>query len=381
MSAVAKRRKPTLLGTILADPYRKLTAIILAVTLWYFLNSQVTREIEVRAVLETAGLNAAASQEPSRIRVQLGDANWIGRRFSADDKETNLVVIVLRGKNARIDNLENDGLEFKVNFAGVDWSARDSIEFTVRDLQPPAGLDDIDFEMRPPRIRLDVEKLDEQSIPISIDKTTLTVEQPGLEQRLQRDRAQFSPPTATVRGPASRISEFQRRLNGGANPFRARVTARPGQRSALTVLQLNSPTDWGLRLDPVPTMTIPVRPISEVFEVEIPLIIDDLALPAELRGKFRPTEDKALWSVRVSASGDLRGHLTSLATSEDPEALRDWARNHLRLNLFLGPLGAEPGNEIVSEAVLQLQGPLLTRVEPDDYSLEDSVAITLSRTE
>jgi hypothetical protein len=198
-----------------------------------------------------------------------------------------------------------------------------------------------------------------------------------LAARLRRETAEFSPDVVRVLGPASSLDQLRTRIG---KPLRARLRSSGNERQLTAILELAADPELGLRLATTPSMTVQVQPILRVFELELPLDVDDLALPAAMRGQFHP--DAKTRMVRIKAGGELRARLVALGEDADRKRLHDWAAAHLRLSIWIPPLepGAAYGPEIVREARLVLRGPLQTTADRNDFALAETVSVTLRRT-
>ena len=128
-------------------------------------------------------------------------------------------------------------------------------------------------------------------------------------------------------------------------------------------------------------MTIPMRPYTETFELEVPIYVDDLALPTPLQGQYRPEPEMRTRTVRIRAGGRLLSHLTSLRDQTDKSQLRAWALANLRLYLWVEPRedDAPPPAEFLCSAVLVLQGSLRPSVERNECELAQTELFQLRR--
>ena len=83
--------------------------------------------------------------------------------------------------------------------------------------------------------------------------------------------------------------------------------------------------------------------------------------------------------MRIRAGGELRSKIYSLLELPDKTELTRWSLQYLRLHVFVPPLepGVRPPAEIVREARLFLLGQLANTVDPAEYSLDETVPVTL----
>ncbi|MCA8978039.1 MAG: hypothetical protein KDC98_25155 [Planctomycetes bacterium] len=389
MSPTSRRRRRGLIGTIIADPYRKLAAIALAIGLWYFLDSRVSETRSIDAYLLADGLVTGSVQSAHSIEVLLGNNKYVGERFSAAGDFDGRVKVILKGTKAEVAEALGQPLHLKVQLDGKNWQEdRRSIDIRARDLQPHSKLSGLEVALEPDVIRLDVARVESKPLPISIDRVRLKVDDPDLEGRLQLDKAKFEPQIATLVGSASKIATFLQSLGSDARPFKAEVTSSHDERMVSTAINLEAPAELGLDLDPHPTMTIPVNPIFETYDVEMPLMIDYGALPLELHGQYGPEDTRRFWKVPIKISGTLRNYIgNQIAHDETAEAQRnEWTRENLRLGVWLDPVDAldtngKPKSDFTVQATLWLHGPYAEKVGLNDYSLVGSIAVKIRKKE
>jgi hypothetical protein len=114
-------------------------------------------------------------------------------------------------------------------------------------------LEGLRLELQPSRIRLEVDTIEQHSVPLTFDQVDMRGG--SVLTRLKSDTAQFSPPTAIVLGQAIAIGEFQKRTG---RRFRASFDSVPGAGSGrqITVpLELVDQEELGLRFAAVPMLT------------------------------------------------------------------------------------------------------------------------------
>lgn len=373
--AASSRRPRGWFAALLSDPYRKLAAVALAIGLWFFLDSQITRDLERVLRLEATGAGLPATTTGSRLAVQLPTDRVVGVRFRADQQPVEAVQLRLRGPRYRIDALVDETIDLQVTrFLGaIDWANRKQVEFTIADVQRTSKLlQGVQMTLEPVRLILEVEKIDDRALQLGLDLVDLQVDE-DLEPRLRLDTAVFSPEVARLLGPASSLAQFPAK---GKKPLRARLRARSNDRVITTSLELDAPKELGLRLAEIPSLTIQVRPVTKVFELALPVHVDDLALPPELRNLYKPVQP--IIRARIRAGGLLQAKLVAM---NDDAARAQFALEYLRLGVFVPPpeAGVPHGPEMVRDARLLLRGPLHPQVERSECELDQPVSVTLRR--
>ena len=367
-----KRKVRGFFAAMVADPYRKLVAIALAIGLWFLINNQIQGSVEKQATL----VHTLRTNEPlltSRIAVLLPTDRVVGKRFLDGDTpiDNNQIKVILSGPRYRIDSLPSV-LDLQVTaFASLDLGNRTDVEFTAADIRH--GLQGVELEISPRRVRLEVEHIDTLPMKLSLENVELQlVDEDG---RLRRDTAEFTPDTATILGTAAALSELRK---PGLKPLRARIPKAAGAaRQVTTVVEIAAPKELSLSLAEPISVTIQVLPETSVFDLELPLVVDDLALPADQRGVYQPARRKQF--VRIVAGGDLRSRLTSLGENGDKVRQQEWASENLRLLVEVRKQDPEAGSEIVREARLLLLGSLRDTVDRTECFLEEPVSVTLRK--
>lgn len=376
-----RRRLGGFLTALAADPVRKLVAVALAFGLWVLLDSQVTRTLELSMPLTSVGrLETASGPFSRRVAVELPTNRVVGRNFyNANEPGPAMTElrIAFRGPRYLIDSLENQQLDLRITkFVNTDWSETTSVNFTAADidrtlkaLQDPA----VQVEILPPAVRLEVERIESHSQPLTLEDVELVGVDTELAARLRRDTVRFAPDTARILGPASSLAGFPPR---GGKPFRVRLGSPGNAREVTAILELTSPPEAGLRLAETPSLTVQLMPVTEVFEVKLPVVVDDNALPAELRGLYRP--EKAEELVRIRAGGNLRAQLV-LRRADGK--LDEFATEFLRLDVYIArpAPGTLLGAELPLVARLAVRGPLQDTVETTDYRLDQTLLVRLLR--
>ncbi|MBL8730170.1 MAG: hypothetical protein JNM25_17235 [Planctomycetes bacterium] len=363
-------------AALVSDPYRKLIAILLAIGLWFFINGQITGSVSRTVSLTWVGsVRTGEENFGDRLAVVLPTDRVIGRRFMNGDAEIQTVTVRLSGPRFKIDALANIQLDLQIaGFTGLDWSSRRDIEFTAADIRPDIrALQEVQIELDPPRIRLEVERLDAYQVRLSLDVVEVDVGDEELGKRLRLDTAEFQPATVTILGPASAIQKFRQ---PGPKFLQAHVLRVGLDRQVSAGVELSAGKELGLRLAEVPTVTFQVLPVTQVFTLELPLVVDDLALEPGLRGQYRPDESSR--RVRIRAGGQL---LLLLANLPSDARRQEWAASNLRLLVVVPRLeaGSEYRSEIVLEARLLLLETSQLNVDRTERLLDEAVSVTLRR--
>jgi hypothetical protein len=371
-----KRRPGAFATALFGDPVRKLIALLLAILLWFFIESRITRTIERTLPLQVVSGQRDTGEGQDRLVVALPTDRVVGKEFSDGQTKLDRIKVVIRGPRIRVAAVERAPLNLQItSFLGLDWGNRNSVEFTAADIsQNQLVLEGLTLELEPRRIRLDVERIEELRVKLALDLVELRGEQ--LLSRLETDTAEFSPPEAVVLGPAIGIEQWKRKAG---KRFRADLDGAGHGQQVTVGLDLIDAQALGLRLSPAPLLTMRLRPQTSAFHLELPIVVDDMALPPELRGLWQP--EARTRAVRIRAGGELRSRLVALSETVDKAQLPDWTAEHLRLHVHIprpAP-GASLGPELDLKARLLLLGPLHAQVDRNECLLDEVVVVKLRR--
>jgi hypothetical protein len=367
------RRRQGFFAAIVADPWRKLLAIGLAVLSWFFISSRINQTITRPVSLATLGTKADPGQAINRLAVVLPDDRVVFDGFFDGDRKIDKVEIDISGPRFKVEAWENRILDLQVT--SIDWSGRTSVEFTDAELpRDLRALQDLRIVMRPPRVRLDVKRLGEHEFPLTLAMVEL--EAGALANRLRSETVEFVPQTAVVIGPQDELARF---ASSTDKKFRAKLPQTVGDRQVSATLELIDGTAPRLRLASQHVLTMQVLPQTSKFELELPLLVDDLALPPELRGAYLPEAKTRM--VRILAGGELRTRIINLGEGGDSVRIAEWASANLRLWVHVPR--AEPGVgypiELDRPARLLLGGRLHDSVDRNECLLDETVVVKLRR--
>ena len=384
-----RRRRRGLWRAIVDDPYRKLVAVGLAVLLWFFVNSQTTDNTTRRLPLVVVGQEDATPQTFDRLAVALPTDRVVHKGFFDGAQAIDEVHVVLRGPRFRIEALEGEPVSLLVkSFLTRDWSrsvegdgenSAETLEFTARDIRRDVrALQEVSIELRPARVFVEVQRIDQIVVPLDVAESRdfVEIDAEAIRDRLRVETINYTPSQAMILGPAIGMEELRRR---GPPFFRVGLQAFGNERQVSGTLEIIGGGDLGLRFDPPPILTVQLRPESSTYTLRLPIVVDDLALPAGQRGSYRPEVD--LEDVRVRVSGNLRTQMILLGEDSEPNKLQAWAMANLRLQAYIPR--PEPGviyaEEMRRPLYLVPAGPLSTQVERSECLLDETVTVNLVR--
>ena len=134
--------------------------------------------------------------------------------------------------------------------------------------------------------------------------------------------------------------------------------------------------ELGLRLRERCSLTVQLRPEMQGYSFDLPVLVDDLALPPELRNQYRP--DTPTKAVRIKAGGALLSKLVGF----EPGPRAEWARANLRLLVWIPPREDESSypEKILARARLYLVDSVRDGDNAADFGLEELVTVELIRT-
>ena len=372
-------RKGVVWTVLVDDPYRKLVAVGLAALLWFFINSRIMDSTDYVLPLRVVDALDVSTGE-NQLAIALPTDRVVKRRFLDGDREIQAVTVTVSGPRFRIDALKEERLNLAVlTLLNREWSRSGEggdvqvVEFGAADIRRDVrALEEVDIAMSPPRVRLEVDIQDNIEFEVRNEHVEFLAE--GFRNRLLLETAQYTPRKVRIIGPARSIQKLAAGLQAGQPILRARLEEvepqSPGQLTIADGLELsvNFLQAASVRVDLLPT--------RDDYTFELPVVVDDLGLAPEDRGKFVPEEPRV--PLRVSFSGRLR---VDVGVIESDEARQRWAESNLRLVVHLQR--PEDGNrfgDVLSRPLhLVPIGPLLERTERSDYKIEGARNVTLRR--
>lgn len=372
----------SLWSALTADPVRKLAAVALGIGLWYFLDRQITDVHEVDMQLGVVAIGEKPSQDGiSELAVSLPTDRVAATGFV--DQSTNQPVesvkITFRGPKNTIETLRDESLKLTVSLPNVEWDTVDGADFNARDIATSThrALFDgtVKIDMAPPRIRIHVVRVSEERLQLSPEWIELSFggdEQ--LKARIRPETIEFQPKVIKLSGRREAHEAFRARQ--GERPLRAVLTARANERRVSAPIQLRPEfRQLGLELGEPCSVSVELRPVMDVYALTLPVLVDDRSLPAELQGQYRP--DTPFKEVRVKVGGALRSRLVGF----DDESRRRWARDHLRLLVWIRPLedGAAYPQKFPALARLFNPGATGELDNSAEMGLDETVSVDLHR--
>ena len=384
--AERRRSRSWWLKAIVDDPYRKLMAIGLAVMLWFFINSHTTGHEARRLTLEVVGPNEEVETDYDHLAVHLPTDRVAPKNFYAEGRKIGDVTVVLTGPRYRVEAVKEQVLNLAV-LTFRDWhkvngdreadKSVEMIEFTASDIaRDVRALQGMRVELEPPRVRLELERVANLTIPLNdpASSSFVKIVADDLEDRLIYDSAVYRPDMATVLGPAIGMAQLEKRP---PPYFRVALKAAASETTASAELEIIGGDDLGVYLQPKPRLTIELRPQTDSYVLELPILVNDLSLPIADRGRYRP--EFATLAVGVQVAGNLRRKLFLL--KEDRTKLQQWAAENLHLEVYVRrpDSGGSYPDEINPKLYLVPAGALLLEIERGECLLVDDRTVKLQR--
>lgn len=361
------RRTPW--AALFHDPLRKLAAVVLGIAVYYLLDNQVrdTYQVPMRLMADAAN---EATERGNRLVIKLPDDRLAVQSFVDSmtgeviaDRE---VMFAITGPKHKIEQLRATPLQLPVEVPDVDWEKTHSADFTVRDVRRTVeALNDpgISMVMTPPSIRINVERMDDLPVPMSLGKVDLRGNHDS--SRLRRETVEFSPDTVHVVGKAEALAHFRQ----DPTPFTVDLTPRENALQAVEYVELKPEhAARGLRLEQPCTMTMQINPKMKPFTFVLPIDVDDLALPPAQRGQFEPEQPTA--EVTIAAGGKLLALLVPKSAADQQQ----WASEHMRLEIWI-----EPRENSVTTLPARLKLVGVDQYSDSEYALVNSKAIVLRK--
>jgi diadenylate cyclase len=352
-----QRRRTSIFAQLVADPLRKLAALALGIGLYYMLDKEISSTLELTPTLITYDVAQAVPPLPGdqlRLALPMELVDFPVFVNPQTREPLHQVKLGVTGPSYLINNVrgQRGQLVLPIALPGIDWKVEKGAEFTVAHVQRAERvLDDpkLVLTMTPERVRIEVERIGSRSITVNIGMVEL-VGTERLRARPQLDTAEFAPDTVQVVASATR------------RPIEVRIQLTQYWR------------DKRLRISGPPCiLTMQVHPVMKLFELTVPILVDDLSLPADMQDKYRP--DAPDWPIKVNLGGQLLAKMSGLdQTGQDL-----WARRNLRLRVKVQPREDAPyPNEITEMAILEVYDQT-TPVASVEHELAESVAVILRR--
>lgn len=373
------RRTGSVWGVVADDPFRKLVAVGLAVLLWFFINSRITDSADYVLPLRVVDQMDVSSGD-NELAIALPTDRVVQQRFLDGDREISNVTIRVSGPRFRIDALKEEPLSLVVRtLLNREWSRPGDgedvqvVEIGAADIRRDVRLrEEIDLEMSPPLLRLEVRVQDNIVFPVKREQVEFMAE--GFQSRLLLEKAEFTPAEVKIIGPARSIQKLGDRLERGEPVLRAQL--QEAETQATSQLIIVDHADLSLSFEQPASVRVELLPTRDDYTFELPVVVDDWSLKEADRGVFVPEEARI--ALRVSLSGRLR---VDVGVIESEEARQQWAEDNLRLVVHLQR--PEDGNrfgEVLSRPLhLVPIGPLLERTKLGEYKIEGARNVTLRR--
>lgn len=376
-----QRKRASLWAVVTADPLRKLAAIVLAIALWFYLDSQVrtshdfTLPVEVVDIEELRTLPPATGKGRIVVLLPLKSVNCKGIRNAGNNEAIDAITVTVKGKRHQVTELMRRPLSLQVApFPESDWRTTTGREFSAEELGGDPLFEELPRTMIPGNVRIELEPTDGKTITLSTELVELDpspqAERAEVLRRLRTDTARFVPDSVRISGPRSLLETFP---GQGKKPFRAALDPAPGARQVTLKLSLNT-NEPSLKVDNQASLMIEIAPDLREYTLELPVRVDSLSLPRGLGFRYEPRSETM--TVRIRAGGQVQSILETL----DEQQRAAWARQHLRIAVWIPPRDDQAyGNEILEPARLELLGQLSATVERSNYGLAESVLVALEK--
>jgi hypothetical protein len=312
--------------SLLADPLRKLLALALAIPLWIFLDSQVTKQVVVLLSLRPERQGVAGSAGAS-LELRLGNEPYTVRGFrdAVTEQEVNHVRIVFAGAKHVVETLQDDPVAYVRVTPGSVNPQTDLFEFDKNDIRSDdPNLRNALQEMTPRRVAVLLERSESHDVMLTHDMLSV-LPQGELAERVRLEQATFSPAQVRVSGPRARVEAFRSR-EGKGKLFAVDLSGFAGSDRSEATQQIRVVEEFSdLRIEPSRvTVSMPLDPRFETFEINAPVWVDTLTRANVDLSHYEIEQTKL---IRIRASNQLAGQLSRYSQKQRD----DWARSAVRL--------------------------------------------------
>lgn len=258
------------LKRLVSDPWRKAAALILAIALWMFLDSMLTKTQTVRCMLEVVAEDEHSPANQAVLEVTLPEKEWTAGRFL--DLRTNepidQVTFTFEGSAAEIAKIQPEREVFSVR--KIPQKGETHVEFDVGEID--VGELPRPIKMDPPDIKLEIEV--NASLERTLSHEDVVVLYPAnVGERAIVDKMSFTPVAVTLRGTQSNLAELVKQ----DQPFQVDLRNQPNPANDTEIkgeVRLRSEFSQGLKIECEPRIvqaTIPLRPdFGPATEVTVP---------------------------------------------------------------------------------------------------------------
>lgn len=332
-------RPDSIVAWLVADPWRKLGAIVLALVSWEYLDKRVNAEHESKLAIILPGQQKGID---NYLRIDINSKEYTLTASdvwdATNDKplEELTLEIKVRGEKAKIDRMKGTlQLVYRPSISQLSEASETGwLTFGVKDLLHEKGdfaedLETLDsVNISPERIRLRILRNTTKNLLLVEKHVSLEFGSSGLEERLSNP--EFSHTSVDLRGPKAAIESL--------------ITTGPIFRGKVSKVQQDA-TRVRVELELLPTIKgiVTETPIFVVYAVEpdwqpvelknVPIDIDNKQLPSEqkLSAPFR-VEPESMAVLKLDVKGDLAERLNRIKSN--PEELADFVRKHVRLVVY-----------------------------------------------
>ncbi len=369
-----------LVNSIFSDPWRKLASLGLAILLWQFLDNLVTKTAVVTPKLHTTG-NTQTVEQSRHMYIYVQESKFTLDGFY--DAQTDLAVkqvkITLRGATHLVEDFgENRGFSVESAFKRMPEDST-AFEFELEDvLCSNQRFQGLLFSMEPKSVRVRLDKNEEISIVLGTSTVRFmpTGKIANFHEVVDLENAKYTTGNILFSGRSTVIRELENMTtpfvvdfddisgNISKTSARGKVRLAPSSKGRFEELH-QTPGDI--------SVTVPIRPQFIEFSFkDIPILIDEVALPPNLRGKF--SIDMTSGRVEIKAINRLVSEWSGL---RDDAAKKQWILDHGVRLLAQIPADFKDKTNIVTRLVI----PGNDFVEETDYQVTytDSVTVTAKK--
>jgi hypothetical protein len=357
-----KSGRAALVESLVADPWRKLAAIGLAVVLWLYLDSQVTERIELelrpRATDPVESSFPADASAGVTLHVLLPRQRFTVKEFRdiVTGQKIEQIRLAFQGPKAQIARLEEDTAGFTIApDPGELDRIQDYFEFDERRVRARNP----EFQkylvgMTPRVVRAIVETRKSLQVVLDPERIMELLPDPNVDssfaQRFQETAVTFKPTSVTLSGPEARLDEvvqskqplFEADLSRFARTTDSQVTLNLNLRPKLV--------EAGIEMHPwAPEATWRLVPSYTKEQVEVLVQLDALAVPEPLRAQIAYAPKSM--PITLSIGPNLRAAIDAFTAASG--TLEDWARQNLRLRVVV-PADFNQNGEVIQPVLILL---------------------------
>lgn len=372
------------LENLLADPWRKLAAIGLAVLLWLYLDSQITDTKDLEFRLRVTDPTESAQHDLSAgvtlaLQLPRDQFTLVEFRDGLENQVISSVALTFRGPRHLINRLE-ENLGFTVTPTSEDLRKIENyFEFDARMIRARnPEFQSLLTGMTPRLVHAVVGRNEQRAVTVTPDlvdvKPPATTVDPDFAARWNRKNVEFVPSFVTLSGPERAL----RRALEGRELFVVDLSAvSSGTQDELQAIARLKPSlaEQGITMSPDLISTWRLRPSFKIYTIESVPVLPNLTELDEQERALLVIEPQAV-PVALKVNSSLRAEIDLLLSQG--RTLQEWLRGRLFVYAPI-PKDANLEQSVVVQPMVFMTDQTLRKGIDWDATVDGSVTVRRRR--